>query len=202
MRFTCVKSGREGVVLDAGNVIFEKFGSVAIHPCSQLISVVFDSNSGSVRYVSVNGCMRKQRQRLQGSGTTLVTVDTDQSTLEDQIARREERSPTNWIATIRLRDGTEIPCTVKDVSKSGAKIGVSSHQALPPVFMLRIIGRDFLCLVRLAWRRGDYAGVRIERVGKVPNPAQAAEAVSTPGGRPINSGGIGVPSRKRGISAF
>lgn len=126
------------------------------------------------------------------------------------IQRREERSPTNWIATIRFRDGTEIPCSVKDVSKSGARICVGANQALPPVFMLRIIGRDFLCLVRIAWRRGDYVGVRIERVGKLPTPAAvtttgaAAPApsadVSTP--EEIAGGGIGVPSRKRGISAF
>jgi len=126
------------------------------------------------------------------------------------IQRREERSPTNWIATIRFRDGTEIPCSVKDVSKSGARICVGANQVLPPVFMLRIIGRDFLCLVRIAWRRGDYVGVRIERVGKLPVAASAATtaapapAASTDAQTPeeVASGGIGVPSRKRGISAF
>jgi len=80
-----------------------------------------------------------------------VTASADNAA---QMARREARSDTNWIATIRFRDGTELPCTVKDVSKSGAKIGVPASCALPDVFMLRIIGRDFLCLVRLAWRRG------------------------------------------------
>ncbi|MCJ2033567.1 PilZ domain-containing protein [Methylobacterium sp. J-068] len=131
-----------------------------------------------------------------------MTAELEQSTPGSIVERREERSPTNWIATIRLRDGTEIPCTVKDVSKSGAKIGVTAKQSLPPVFMLRIIGRDFLCLVRLAWRRGDYAGVRIERVGKVPSAAKTTDAFSSGDERSVESGGIGVPSRKRGISAF
>ncbi|WP_264049011.1 PilZ domain-containing protein [Methylobacterium flocculans] len=129
-----------------------------------------------------------------------MTVESGESTPESAVPRREERSPTNWIATIRLRDGTEIPCTVKDVSKSGAKIGVAASQVLPPVFMLRIIGRDFLCLVRLAWRRGDYVGVRIERVGKVPVSAAKTDVDSQ--ARQDVRGGIGVPSRKRGISAF
>ncbi|MDB5645774.1 MAG: hypothetical protein JWQ05_1443, partial [Methylobacterium sp.] len=53
-----------------------------------------------------------------------MTAEAEEAALAETIARREERSPTNWIATIRLRDGTEIPCTVKDVSKSGAKIGI------------------------------------------------------------------------------
>lgn len=123
----------------------------------------------------------------------------DPGPADRHIQRREERSPTNWIATIRLRDGTEIPCNVKDVSKSGAKIGVPASQLLPEMFMLRIIGRDFLCLVRLAWRRGDYAGVRIERIGKVPAPAPKPMETNP---EVQESGGIGVPSRKRSISAF
>ncbi|WP_082531830.1 PilZ domain-containing protein [Methylobacterium sp. Leaf469] len=132
-----------------------------------------------------------------------VTASAESAT---ELARREVRSETNWIATIRFRDGTEVPCTVKDVSKSGAKIGVPASLALPDVFMLRIIGRDFLCLVRLAWRRGDYVGVRIERVGKVPTPAAPVEAPVLNPTPPVNepqstpsSGGL---RRARGISAF
>ncbi|MDO9425683.1 MAG: PilZ domain-containing protein [Methylobacterium sp.] len=123
-----------------------------------------------------------------------------------QVARREARSETNWIATIRFRDGTELPCTVKDVSKSGARIGIPADCVLPDVFMLRIIGRDFLCLVRLAWRRGAYAGVRIERVGKVPAPAAPTEA-SAPVSPAVAvaSQDTGAPAglrRTRGISSF
>ena len=95
-----------------------------------------------------------------------------------------------------------VPCTVKDVSKSGAKIGVAKGQDLPPVFMLRIIGRDFLCLVHLAWRRGDFAGVRIERVGKIPVAVANKDATPAHEARNAESGSIGVRSRKRGISVF
>ncbi|MEH3117371.1 MAG: PilZ domain-containing protein [Methylorubrum populi] len=84
------------------------------------------------------------------------------------VARREERASTNWIALIRLFDGTEIPCNVKDISKSGAKLGVPAAYELPATFMLRILGRDFVLRVNLAWRRGNYAGVRIERIAKLP----------------------------------
>ncbi|MGU3362601.1 PilZ domain-containing protein [Methylobacterium sp. M6A4_1b] len=145
-----------------------------------------------------------------------MTTNLEQSEAPTAVERREERNPTNWIATIRFRDGTEIPCSVKDVSKSGARICVGANQSLPPVFMLRIIGRDFLCLVRIAWRRGDFVGVRIERVGKVPPPAATpAPTVTAPPTAPaidppadistigeLDGGGIGVRSRKRGISSF
>lgn len=91
-----------------------------------------------------------------------------------QVQRRETRNPTNWIAVIRLLDGAEIPCTVKDVSVSGAKLGVPESVVLPHTFMLKVVGRDFVCLVKLAWRRGNFAGVRIERVGRLPTTDKSA----------------------------
>lgn len=94
------------------------------------------------------------------------------------VARREERRETNWIALIRLPDGTEIPTTVKDISPSGAQLAVPSSYTLPERFMFKVIGRDFVCAVQMAWRRGDYAGVRIERVGKLAS-AQARRPVES-----------------------
>ncbi|MCE4222698.1 PilZ domain-containing protein [Methylobacterium sp. C25] len=87
------------------------------------------------------------------------------------ITRAEERRETNWIAMIRLADGTEIPCTVKDVSKSGARLGVPSKIELPDHFKFKVLGRDFVCAVKVAWRRGEYVGVTIEQVGKLKQPA-------------------------------
>lgn len=92
-------------------------------------------------------------------------------------ARREERKETNWIAKIRLFDGREIPTTVKDVSTSGARLVVPEEMELPERFMFRVIGRDFVCAVKLMWRRGAFVGVQIERVGKIEaKPAAAPEA--------------------------
>ncbi len=98
-------------------------------------------------------------------------------------ARREERKETNWIAKIRLFDGREIPTTVKDVSTSGARLVVPEEMELPERFMFRVIGRDFVCAVKLMWRRGAFVGVRIERVGKIeakPAPVPEAPAPAAP----------------------
>ncbi|HJE23635.1 MAG TPA: PilZ domain-containing protein [Methylorubrum populi] len=95
------------------------------------------------------------------------------------IARREERSATNWIAIIRLFDGTEIPCNIKDISKSGAKLGVPETYELPSSFMLKIVGRDFVLRVTLAWRRGNYAGVRIDRIAKLPQSEEKKATAAT-----------------------
>lgn len=87
------------------------------------------------------------------------------------VDRREERTESNLIAVIRLPDGTEIPCVVKDVSKSGAKLGIPRGCVLPENFMFKVNGRGFVFRVRLAWQRDSYAGVRIERMAKLPPTA-------------------------------
>lgn len=102
----------------------------------------------------------------------LISGDGTEQVEASLVARREERTLTNWIAMIRLFDGTEIPCNIKDISKSGAKLGVPEAYILPASFMLRILGRDFVLKVNLAWRRGNYAGVRIERIAKLPVPEE------------------------------
>lgn len=83
------------------------------------------------------------------------------------IGERAPRNETNWIGLIRTFDGIEIPCTVKDISKTGAKIGVPASYHLPDSFMLKVVGKDFVCRVRLAWRRGHFAGLVIEQIGKI-----------------------------------
>jgi len=88
---------------------------------------------------------------------------------------RAPRNETNWIATIRTFDGAEIPCTVKDISKTGARIGLPSSCQLPDSFMLKVIGKDFVCRVSLAWRKGNFVGVHIEQFGKVASKVRNVE---------------------------
>lgn len=100
------------------------------------------------------------------------------------FAERPTRNETNWIGMIRTPEGIKIPCTVKDVSKTGAKIGVPASYTLPDSFMLKVVGMDFICRVKLAWRRGHFAGVLIEQVGKIVTKQASAlertrEAVDT-----------------------
>ena len=43
--------------------------------------------------------------------------------------------------------------------------------------MLKVVGKDFVCRVRVAWRRGHFAGLIIEQVGKIASkPAPLVEA--------------------------
>src|SRR5687767_6978400 len=104
----------------------------------------------------------------------------DTHTIAEQapsFGERPTRNETNWIGMIRTPEGMEIPCTVKDVSKTGAKVGVPASYSLPDSFMLKVVGMDFICRVKLAWRRGHFAGVLIEQFGKiVPKQTLAVES--------------------------
>lgn len=56
-----------------------------------------------------------------------------------------------------------VPCVVRDLSRSGAKIRIAPGIDLPESFCLVIAAHDLRTLtVRLRWRRGDFAGVTFE----------------------------------------
>ena len=97
----------------------------------------------------------------------LAGHEATQHAMPGHVARREKRVGTNLVGTIRLPDGTELPCVIRDISQSGAKLGVPGSRALPERFMFKMNQRDLIFQVRLAWRRQHYAGVRIERIAKL-----------------------------------
>jgi hypothetical protein len=50
-------------------------------------------------------------------------------------------------------------CTVNELSDAGARISIASSFALPETFDLSIPQRSISSRVKLAWRRGDQAGL-------------------------------------------
>lgn len=79
------------------------------------------------------------------------------------VNRRDggDRIPTMRLATIRLDNGEEIPCVLRDLSRTGAKLAVSRRYRLPMNFNLIVHGREAPFPVRRAWQRGDYVGVML-----------------------------------------
>ena len=90
------------------------------------------------------------------------------------IQRREARTDVDWIAVIRLADGAEVPCSVKDGSSTGMKVCVSADLTLPETFTLKIVGRNLVFRVKRTWRRQHQMGVLIEKIAKLPKPPEAA----------------------------
>ncbi|WP_338018962.1 PilZ domain-containing protein [Methylorubrum extorquens] len=72
-----------------------------------------------------------------------------------------------------MLDGAELPCSIKDVSSSGMKVALPSDVAIPDTFNMRVVGRDLIFNVRLAWRRGHFVGLTILKIGKLPAPKRA-----------------------------
>ena len=65
------------------------------------------------------------------------------------------------LATIILDTGEQIPCVIRDLSVTGAKLGVARRYRLPESFLLLVQGHEPAFPVRRAWQRGDQAGVRL-----------------------------------------
>ena len=63
------------------------------------------------------------------------------------------------LAIIRLEDGEEIPCVVRELSLTGAKLSVSHRYRLPESFDLLVRGRRGAFPVQCTWQRGNFACV-------------------------------------------
>jgi hypothetical protein len=75
--------------------------------------------------------------------------------------RRAERKTLNWLCVISTVDGTLVgQCTVRDISRTGARITLDDASVAPEQFVLRLtrngaIGRQ----CRTVWRAPSNIGV-------------------------------------------
>ena len=77
--------------------------------------------------------------------------------------RREGRVSTNKRGLIRFgAAGTEMPCTVNDLTERGAGLSVGSTFGLPQVFRLTIDGEAGTRHCRVIWTDGKRLGVSFE----------------------------------------
>jgi hypothetical protein len=61
----------------------------------------------------------------------------------------------------RLADGAEIPCTLVDVSQTGARLMAREPEGVPDEFLLRLaVGRQAQRRCAVVWRDGASMGVR------------------------------------------
>ncbi len=67
----------------------------------------------------------------------------------------------------------ETPCTLRNVSLAGAQVRVCPTAILPERFVLHVPIRGERRLARLAWRDGEWVGLRFESEGDAPPSAEA-----------------------------
>lgn len=72
--------------------------------------------------------------------------------------RRAARQDVLGHALIITSEG-RISCVIRDLSKTGAKLGVPQRYKLPPEFEVYLVKTRSKRRVALRWRTGDHAGV-------------------------------------------
>ncbi len=79
--------------------------------------------------------------------------------------RRAPRERAFLAARISYSNGAmSTPCTVMQISATGAKLNIPAAISLPDAFQIAIPQKSVDCLATLVWRRGDVAGVAFQRV--------------------------------------
>jgi hypothetical protein len=73
-------------------------------------------------------------------------------------SRNAPRRSTKQKGTAIISGGTEIACTIRDLSDTGARLSFQNPTFLPRSFRLKFDDNDQR--VTVMWRRGLYAGVR------------------------------------------
>lgn len=77
--------------------------------------------------------------------------------------RRAERQPSFLGGTIIYnRNRWSLPCIVKNLSATGAKLTAKNLPILPDQFELHVPQKKATYAVRMTWREGDVIGVAIE----------------------------------------
>ena len=90
--------------------------------------------------------------------------------------------------------GIRANCIIRDLSATGARLGVSSKIQLPEQFDVLLLKTESTRRVILRWRRGDFAGVQFCAADTAPAPGPAAPAIP-----PRTSGSsAGIKSSWRG----
>lgn len=100
------------------------------------------------------------------------------SEADDRVAPRQR---VLIAGTIRYTGGMgAVPCVVRNLSETGAKLTLSESVALPTHFDLVIAQKNVAHRCELRWRRGEEAGVAFLDAPESADPGSPAAAAETP----------------------
>ena len=92
--------------------------------------------------------------------------------------RRAPRERAFLSARISYSNGAiSTPCTIMQISATGARLNIAEAISLPDVFQITIPQKSVDCRATLVWRRGDVAGVAFQRV-EAPQEQPAGDAAN------------------------
>jgi hypothetical protein len=73
----------------------------------------------------------------------------------------------------------ETPCMVRNVSLAGAQVRVCFTAILPERMVLHVPVRGERRVARVAWREGEWVGLRFEAAGDAPPPPEPRREAAT-----------------------
>jgi len=76
-----------------------------------------------------------------------------------ELNRRGRRNKHEGTGKVLLGMFRSVPCTISDLSHSGARICVREDQTIPPSFGLKIFGSRRKMKAETRWRMGDQVGI-------------------------------------------
>ena len=85
--------------------------------------------------------------------------------------------------------GVVTNCVIRDLSDTGAKLGITQKARLPEQFHLFFVKRNLRLRVRLVWREGDIAGVSFVDMESAVNNLRNALAEAGDDRRSVRSRG-------------
>jgi hypothetical protein len=83
----------------------------------------------------------------------------------DSNKRNAKRQSVFGLGVVMAPD-TQANCVIRDLSSTGAKLGISRRVKLPAQFKVALLSTKTVRSVVLKWRRGDFAGVEFCRSRK------------------------------------
>jgi hypothetical protein len=73
--------------------------------------------------------------------------------------RGDHRQRTLKAARVLLSDSSTVDCTIRDISKGGARLVFGDAFTLPQEFRLLLVSSNTIAPVKLLWQRAKQAGV-------------------------------------------
>ena len=77
--------------------------------------------------------------------------------------RESPRKQARDSAMILLNAQRNLPCVVRDISATGARVGIPRHVFLPREFAFQIPSSNMHVRARMKWRSGDHIGISFAR---------------------------------------
>ena len=105
---------------------------------------------------------------------------------DDEIGFDKRIAPRKQVfgEAVILAPGGKARCIIRDLSATGAKIGVSHEVKLPDQFELVLLKTKSIRRVTLRWRHGDHAGVQFcqgETAPTLPQESASGSEAAAPG---------------------